>query len=76
MDGGACHNGGMGTRREPSEERFSVDILCVPAPDADERLRRAYVLILRAGARSEGTKPVAQDNGAAMDLEEDTYAEG
>lgn len=50
-----------GMRGEPAE-RLTVTVEHVPAPDAEERLIRAYRLALTAAARAESE--VAKEGGA------------
>ncbi len=45
----------------PSEE-FTTDLVWVETPDAEERLRRAYELILRASKRSDLGEQSGEDN--------------
>ena len=52
-----------------SGELRVVAITCNPAPDAQDRLRRLFTLLLELTAREEQTPPAAEDDGLGEECE-------
>ncbi len=60
----------MTRRHERGNQRYRVLVKHTPAPDAQERLRRAYDLILRAAVRDENKHASEErDEKGAVDHE-------
>lgn len=65
--GSICHNGSMARKGRVNSDRPKVALVATGMPDAQERLRRAYDLILGAAARADSDGEQSEGAGAPID---------